>query len=78
MSKFRVRRIERVEVYAFIEAESEQEAKELFDQYYPGLSNFAGNGGVDKIVGVYPSDEIDYSCEPIEDYRESEVEKSDI
>ena len=39
-----------------VEAETKEEAFEKAYEQFPGLTNFAGNGGVDKMVGVYEND----------------------
>ena len=75
MPKFRVRRLERVEVYAEIEADDEDVALEIFDEFYPGLTSYVGNGGVNKLIGVSASDEIDYGVESLEDQMPSKAEK---
>lgn len=41
-----------VDVYFTVEADSEKEAIDLAYQDFPGLSNYAGNGGSGKLVGV--------------------------
>lgn len=53
-------------VYIEVEAESEEEAIELAHEEY-GVSNFCGNGGSDKLIGVYESNHsIDVDSEPFE------------
>ena len=55
MPKFYVSRMERVQVYATIEADDKEGAIEKFDEHYPGLTGFVGNGGANKLVGISPS-----------------------
>lgn len=72
MPQFRVTRLERVEVYATIDADNEAAALALFDEHYPGLTNFVGNGGSNKLIGICPTDEVNYGVESVEDYLEAE------
>jgi hypothetical protein len=75
MPKFKVTRLERVEVYATIEADDANAAISLFDEHYPGLTNFAGNGGSNKLIGISPCDEVNYGVESVEDYLESQCKE---
>lgn len=36
-----------------VEASSEDEAIEVAERDWPGLSNYCGNGGTNQLVGVY-------------------------
>lgn len=44
-----------VSVQMTVEAETKEDAIELAHQEFPGLSNYAGNGGMDQLVGVHDS-----------------------
>ena len=39
-----------------VEAETKEEAMEKACEMFPGLTGFVGNGGIDKLVGVYDDD----------------------
>lgn len=57
-----------------VEAETQEEAMEKAYEQFHGLTNFAGNGGTDQLVGVY-----DTSCSLDAGYGEpefNEVEES--
>jgi len=74
MPKFYVSRMERVQVYATVEADDKESAIQKFDEHYPGLTGFVGNGGSNKLVGISPGDELDYGVENVEDYADSQAE----
>ena len=40
----------------FVEAETEEEAIEKAYAEWPGITGFCGNGGNDKLIGVYGED----------------------
>lgn len=46
-----------VSVAIEVEADSEVEAFEVADEEFGGISNFCGNGGTDKLIGVYGENE---------------------
>lgn len=39
-----------------VEAETKEEAIEKAHEQFPGMTNYAGNGGVDRLVGVHDGD----------------------
>lgn len=41
-----------ITVSTVVEAESEEEAIEIAEQSFEGVSSYAGNGGDDKLIGV--------------------------
>jgi hypothetical protein len=53
--KYRVYGSVSVGVTIKVEAESEEAAIEAAYSEFPGLSGYCGNGGTDKLVGVYDS-----------------------
>lgn len=52
MAKFRVYGAITVTVWTDVEAESKEDAIEVADQNWSGLSGYAGNGGTSKLIGV--------------------------
>lgn len=55
MSKWRVYGSVPIEVVMTVEAGTADEALEVAFQEFPGLTNYCGNGGSDKLVGVNDS-----------------------
>ena len=39
-------------------ASSEEEAFELADEYFGGITEYCGNGGIDKLIGVDDSESV--------------------
>lgn len=75
MPKFRVYGTVHINVTGTVEASSEDEAADKAYEEWPGLSNYAGNGGTNKIVGLYDQN---WSIEPADDALEIDVvEKGD-
>ncbi len=73
MAKFRVYGVVSVTVWTDVEADDAESAKGKADETWSGLSGYAGNGGMSKLVGV--SDTND-GIEPNDDYPEwQEVEE---
>ena len=67
MPKYRVEGTTGVYVSIIVEAEDEDEAIEKAYEQEPGLTSFVGNGGMDKLVGVYdeacsifPDEQVEY------------------
>lgn len=56
MAKYRVYGTIGIGVWVDVEAENENEAQKEADEKWEGLTGFCGNGGSDKLVGVYGSD----------------------
>lgn len=48
------------------EADNAEDAKEMADYEIGSLTNYCGNGGVDKLVGVYNEDASIYPSDEIE------------
>ena len=57
MSKYRVTGTATVLCSMVVKADSEEEAIELANKEFGSLSNYAGMGGTDKLVGVISSDD---------------------
>lgn len=57
-----------------LEAKDKEEAIEKAYEECSGLMNFAGNGGCDKLIGVYSTDtaEVSISCDDEIEYTEAE------
>lgn len=56
MAKYRVFGNVVVGVWIDVEADSQNEAMEKADENWEGLTGFCGNGGTDKLIGVYSED----------------------
>lgn len=52
MAKWNVYGYAQITVTMTVDADSLEEALDLAQEEFPGLSNYAGNGGTDKLVGV--------------------------
>lgn len=72
MAKYRVYGTATVSVYVEIDATSPEEAINLAYNECDGLTSFAGNGGMDKMVGVYGSN-VSIEAEGEVDYTEAEL-----
>lgn len=59
---YEVRGLATIEVLKRVKANDEDEAIELAEQYFNGLTEFCGNGGTDKLVGVYEDSESVQTC----------------
>lgn len=57
MKKYRVCGIVSVDVSTVVQANSPEEAKEIADHFFGGISGFCGNGGSSKLIGVTGHDE---------------------
>lgn len=67
MTNYRVSIPYVVYVHADVEADNEDDAIEAAFDNGAGLTQFAGNGGSDKLVGVYGSDMFVEACDvPLE------------
>lgn len=76
MKKYIVTGYTRVTVEVTVEAENEEEAIEkAYDNIY--ISNYCGNGGVDKLIGVCDTDEAEASIYPddVIDYEDAKEVK---
>lgn len=72
MSKWRVYGKVYIGVCVDVDANTKDEAIEMAHGKFPGLTNFAGNGGSDKLVGVYDDD-----CHIDADYFEPEFTEAE-
>ena len=64
--KYRVHGQTTVAVTTIVEAESEEEALKVAADELCGLNIYAGNGGIDKLIGVDGEDETVDACGEIE------------
>ena len=56
MAKYRVYGTVRIGVSINVEADSDADALDIAHESFIGLTNYAGNGGTDQLVGVYDRD----------------------
>ena len=63
MKKYRIPYKGTLTVYVEVEAENKDEAIEKAEEVDTSISQFCGNGGCDKLIGVYDSDEGEISIE---------------
>ena len=72
MKKWNVYGSASIGVTMSVEAETKEEAMQKAYEEFPGLTNFAGNGGTDRLVGVY-----DGECSLDAGYAEPEFESAE-
>ena len=78
MKKFRVMGTVQVAVYKEVWANSEEEAYDKAYEQLPTLTEYAGNGGWDKLIGVEEDGEtVDSECNEIE-YKDIELLEDNI
>jgi hypothetical protein len=61
-------------VTVIVEAENEDDAIEIADEKFSGITSFCGNGGVDKLIGVSGDDESIY-CDGEMEWSEAEEDE---
>lgn len=66
MRKYRVYGTINVTVSTCVQANSPEEASELADNFFGGVSGFCGNGGSNKLIGVTGHDESIQCDESVE------------
>ena len=73
MSKkiYEVRGTITIEVLKRVKANDEDEAMELADYHFSGLTEYCGNGGTDKLIGVQESSESVQTCGDYVDWKEA-------
>ncbi len=74
MKKYRVHGTEKVGICIEVEAESAEAALDAAYEQWPGLTGFCGNGGSDKLVGVYDGE---CSLYPLDDAVEFESDSTE-
>jgi hypothetical protein len=73
MAKYKVTGYVSVQVDIVLEANSKEEAKEkACDEMAGGLTSYCGNGGINKLVGVYGEE---YSISPNDDYKVESIKE---
>jgi hypothetical protein len=60
-----------IEVFKRVKANDEDEAMELADYHFAGLTEYCGNGGTDKLIGVQESSESVQLCGDYVDWQEA-------
>lgn len=73
MNKYRVSGTVTVSVYKTVEASSKEEAIEKAHSDFGGISEYYGNGGSDKLIGVSEADESIYGDGEVEFTSAEEV-----
>lgn len=73
MSKkiYEVRGTITIEVLKRVKANDEYEAMELAEEHFKGLDEYCGNGGHDKLIGVYESSESVQLCGDYIEWQEA-------
>lgn len=74
--KYIVRGTTTVYVEVIVEAENEDAAIEEAENQLDSLTTFVGNGGTDKLIGVYGENESIYDSDLIQ-YSEAEIIESE-
>lgn len=77
MKKYRVHGVVEVEVVKEVWANSESEAYEKAYNELPSLTEYCGNGGIDKLIGVEGSGESVDTCGNDIDYNDIEMLEDD-
>ncbi len=72
MSKYRVYGSLAITVWVEVEADSENDAIEVADQKFSGLTGFVGNGGTGKLIGVYDTSQGLFPSEDAPEWLEAE------
>lgn len=57
MPKYKVSGVAQVEVIIEVEADDSEDAFDVADQKFGGIVSYAGNGGVNKLIGVAGTNE---------------------
>lgn len=73
MPKYEVYGTVKVSVIQTIEADSEEEAERIAEEEWAGLTNYAGNGGTNQLVGVNDSS---ISLDTTDISREIEIDET--